>query len=83
MELNQSQILTKLKHDKRKKCIGKSNLYAHVSVFELLGEIYYKAQLNKFKWFKFFDNEKEAAKAVDLKLIEKGLKPKNILKEKS
>jgi len=80
--MTQSQILNSLKHDKRKKCIGQSN-YKHVAIFELLGVTYYKAQLNKYKWYKFFDNEKDAAKAVDLKLIEKGLKPINILKEKT
>lgn len=79
--MKKSPTITQLKYDKRKKCIGKS-VYKHVAIFELLGVTYFKAQIHKFKWFKYCDSEKEAAKAVDLKLIEKGLKPVNILKEK-
>lgn len=74
--------LNKLNHDRRKKYLGKTE-YAHVSMVEFLGEIYYKAHLHKYKWTKHFVDLRDAAKAVDLKLIEKGLKPKNILKEKS
>ncbi len=41
-------------------------------------------ELPKFlhKWIKHCKTEREAAIAVDLKLIESGMKPKNILKSK-
>jgi hypothetical protein len=51
-------------------------------LFDYKGEIYYKAQMSKYNWAVFFLTEKEAAKAVDMKLIEKGLEPVNILKPK-
>ena len=67
---------------KEKKYVRKSEEYAHVSLFDYKGEIYYKAQMSKYNWAVFFLTEKEAAKAVDMKLIEKGLEPVNILKPK-
>lgn len=77
----EEEIINTLIYNKNKKCVGKST-YKHVSIFELLGKIYYKAQINKFKWQKFCATEKGAAKAVDLKLIEHNLNPVNILREK-
>lgn len=71
--------LNRLNHDRRKKYLGKTE-YAHVSMVEFLGEVYYKATIKS--WTKHFIDLKEAARAVDLKLIEKGLEPKNILKKK-
>jgi hypothetical protein len=66
---------------KEKKYVRKSE-YTHVSLFNYKGEIYYKAQMSKYNWAVFFLTEKEAAKAVDIKLIEKGQEPVNILKSK-
>lgn len=75
------EILQVLHYRKDKKHIRKSD-YSHVSVFEYNKVLYYKAQIAKYRWHKFFTDEKEAAKAVDLKLIEKNQQPKNILKAK-
>jgi hypothetical protein len=73
------EILQVLHYRKDKIHKGKS-IYKHVSMFEYNKILYYKAQIAKFKWHKFFTTEKQAAKAVDIKLIEKGLSPLNILK---
>jgi hypothetical protein len=44
------------------------------------GTIVYQSYISKYKWSKYFSNEKDAAIGVDKYLIEKGLKPINILK---
>ena len=41
------------------------------------------ASIPNYNWSCFFDEEKEAAKAVDLFLISKGKEPGNILKRKT
>lgn len=74
-------VVLLMRGKKDKKYIRKSE-YAHVSLFDYNGETYYKAQMSKYNWAVFFLTEKEAAKAVDMKLIEKGLAPVNILKAK-
>jgi NACalpha-BTF3-like transcription factor len=74
-------VVLVVRRRKDKKYIRKSE-YAHVSLFEYKKEVYYKAQISKYKWTVFFLTEKEAAKAVDIKLIEKGQEPVNILKPK-
>lgn len=74
-----NEILAILHYRKDKIHKGKS-IYKHVSIFEYNNNIYYKAQIAKFKWHKFFIDEKQAARAVDIKLIEKGLSPLNILR---
>ena len=75
-------IVLVVRRRKDKKYIRKSDEYAHVSLFEYKKELYYKAQMSKYNWSVFFLTEKEAAKAVDIKLIEKGQEPVNILKPK-
>lgn len=75
------EVLAVLHYRKDKIHKGKS-AYKHVSMFEYDKVLYYKSQIAKFKWHKFFTTEKEAARAVDLKLIEKGFSPVNILKAK-
>jgi hypothetical protein len=80
-KLTTDEILAVLHYRKDKIHVGKS-IYKHVSMFEYDKIVYYKAQIAKFKWHKFFIDEKEAAKAVDYKLIEKGEQPKNLLKAK-
>jgi hypothetical protein len=74
-------VVLVVRRRKDKKYIRKSE-YAHVSLFEYKKELYYKAQISKYNWSVFFLTEKEAAKAVDMKLIEKGQDPVNILKPK-
>ena len=78
-KMTTDEILAVLHYRKDKIHLGKS-IYKHVSMFEYEKIIYYKAQIAKFKWHKFFTTEKQAAKAVDIKLIEKGFSPLNILK---
>ena len=75
------EVVLVVRGKKEKRYIRKSE-YAHVSLFDYKGEVYYKAQMSKYRWAVFFLTEKEAAKAVDIKLIEKGLDPVNILKPK-
>lgn len=75
-------VVLTVRTKKEKKYIRKSE-YAHVSLFDYNGEVYYKAQMSKYNWAVFFLTEKEAAKAVDMKLIEKGLDPVNILKKQN
>lgn len=64
------------------KNLGTSEHYKYVTIFKYKEVIYYRAGLAKYKWAKYFNNEREAAIAVDKKLIEKGKEPVNILKRK-
>ena len=63
---------------------GKSDLYKYVYRVEYCNQGRYtekwRAELSKYKWQKVFDSEKEAGKAVDLKLIEMNENPINVLK---
>ena len=69
-------------HGAFKKYVGKSD-YKYVNKWIVGGVLKYRANINKFDgWVKLCDTEKEAAKAVDLKLIEKGEEPVNILVRK-
>lgn len=69
------------------KRISKSD-YKYVSVYEYLGDdvnsrgVVYKANLQNLAWSKYFDNERDAALAVDMALIKNNRKPVNILKPK-
>jgi hypothetical protein len=63
------------KGEDRGKRIGKSK-YKYVSIYENC----FQAYIPKFKWTKYFHDEREAAKGVDLKFIENGKEPVNILK---
>lgn len=66
-----------------KEYVGKSK-YKYVNTWLVGGILKYRAHINKFGgWVKFCDSEIEAAKAVDLKLIEQGKEPVNILVRKS
>lgn len=60
---------------------GKSKNYKYVYLVTFNGVDMWRAELQKYKWQKVFDfdKEKEAAKAVDLKLIEMKQSPINIL----
>lgn len=73
------EIFEIINSKKDKKLVSKSE-YKYVSIFTHSGFIYYKAQIKKLKFSSFFLIEKDAAKAVDLKLIENGITPVNILK---
>jgi hypothetical protein len=63
---------------------GKSDLYKYVYLVEYCNQgkcqEKWRAEIPKYKWQKVFDVEKEAGKAVDLKLIEMNQKPINVLK---
>lgn len=57
--------------------------YKYVCGYELKdGSVVYHCDIRKLKWSAYFDSEHKAAKMVDLKLIEKGLEPVNVLKRK-
>ena len=60
---------------------GKSKNFKYVYWVEFSGIDMWRAELHKYKWQKVFafDKERDAAKEVDLKLIENGESPINIL----
>jgi hypothetical protein len=63
------------------KRIRKSDKYKYVALYKTKdGKERWKAQILGYGYF--YNTEKEAAKQVDLKLIEKGKKPVNILVRK-
>jgi len=53
--------------------------FKYVSVVSYDGVTTFRAEICKYKWMKCFANCREAALAVDKKLIEKGQQPVNIL----
>ena len=53
--------------------------FKYVSVVNYDGVATFRAELCKYKWMKCFSSCREAALAVDKKLIEKGKQPVNIL----
>lgn len=53
--------------------------YKYVSVVSYDGIPTFRAEICEYKWMKCFSSCREAALAVDKKLIEKGQKPVNIL----
>ena len=67
-----------------KKYVGKSKMYKHVYIHEIDGQHYYRALINLGlgNWGKFFESERQAALAVDKKLLESGKEPVNILVKK-
>ena len=67
----------------RKKRINTQSNYKYVYTYEIeKGNFVYQSYIPKYKWSKYHKTEKEAAKAVDLKLIENGESPINILIKK-
>ena len=67
----------------RIKRIG-STKYKYVSEMEVGGKRCYHARISNSNilWGKYFDDLRDAAKAVDIKMIEKGKEPVNILVRK-
>jgi hypothetical protein len=64
------------------KYIGKSKLYKNVTMYRLGGkQIYYRGAVCKYSK-RGFETEREAAIWVDMRLIEAGKEPVNILKRK-
>lgn len=55
--------------------------YKYVLGYKIKEKEFFKARIARFKWSKYFLNKREAAIAVDKKLIEKGKEPVNILKK--
>jgi hypothetical protein len=53
--------------------------YKYVSVVTYDGRPTFRAEIRKYKWMKCFASCREAALAVDKKMIEKGNQPVNIL----
>ncbi len=55
--------------------------FKNVYSYQMLdGTIRHQAYITKYKWSCYFNTEKEAAIAVDKFLINKGLKPINVLR---
>jgi len=74
----------KLKHRGKGKIIKWVSItkYKYVGKVEIEGEIWYKARISRLnEWYNYYSDIKEAAKAVDIKLIENGFEPINILKK--
>jgi hypothetical protein len=64
------------------KYIGKSKLYKNVTMYRLGGkQIYYRGAVCKYSK-RGFETEREAAIWVDMRLIEAGKDPVNVLKRK-
>jgi hypothetical protein len=64
------------------KYIGKSKLYKNVTLYRIGGkQIYYRGAVLKYSK-RGFETEKEAAIWVDMRLIEAGKEPVNVLKRK-
>lgn len=63
-----------------------SDNYKYVTIYQYREHIFYQAHQPRSKgnrsWSKCFFNERDAARAVDLKRIERGQEPVNILKRK-
>ena len=58
--------------------VSKSDKYKYVSKYEnVKGQVKWNASIDGFT--KYFEEEREAAKWIDLKLIEKGKNPVNVL----
>ena len=55
--------------------------YKYVKSYTYEGVEVFYAQINAIQWSKMFENLKEAAIAVDTKLLEIGKKPVNVLKK--
>ncbi len=58
-----------------------STKYKYVSEMDVEGKRCYHARISYFLWEKYFDDLRDA-KAVNLKMIEKGKEPVNILVRK-
>lgn len=72
-----------IKAVKTKKYTQESSNFKYVSKYIINGtrEVY-QANIGKFKWCKWYESERTAAIGVDVKFLEKGQKPVNILKRK-
>ena len=66
---------------KKKVLIGRTE-YKYVRKFLYDGEPMFCANIPKLRWTKVCKNIRDAAKAVDLKMIEQGKEPINILVRK-
>lgn len=56
--------------------------YKYVSLYtNTKKEVFYRAYISKYGYFKDFHTEREAAIAIDKFLLSKGLNPINILKK--
>lgn len=55
--------------------------YKYVKSYTYEGVEVFYAQISAIRWSKMFENLKEAAIAVDTKLLEMGKKPVNVLKK--
>jgi hypothetical protein len=69
----------KVKFKKKKVRVGKTQ-YKYVSEYLYDDETMYLASITSLKWLKVCKDIRDAAKCVDLKLIEVGKQPVNILK---
>jgi len=63
-----------------KKTIPNGSKYKNVTALLIKGKLYFRASIRKYNnWEAYFEEERDAAKAVDIKRLEKGDKAVNIL----
>lgn len=81
--MNDEPILNKIDsiRGKKFKRLGKTK-YKYVYIVSFDNVETYRAELSKYKFCKCFDNMRDAAIAVDKKLLENNKEPVNILKRK-
>lgn len=74
----QEKLLKSISSKNQRKQILSSK-FKHIYGYKINKDIIWQAYIPKYKWSKHFINEREAAKSVDLKLIENNINPVNIL----
>ena len=67
--------------EKKVEYLKDASKYKYVYAIKFKGEVIYRSYITRLKWANYFLTEREAAIAVDKKLIEKGKEPVNILKK--
>ena len=66
-------------HNRQAKWIKEGSTFKHVGVCEFKGKRYYRATIGRYQWNCIYETERQAAVAVDRKLLEKGEQPVNVL----
>ena len=66
-------------HNRQAKWIKEGSTFKHVGVYEFKGMRYYRATIGRYQWHCIYETERQAAVAVDRKLLEKGEQSVNVL----
>jgi hypothetical protein len=64
---------------RNKKYLKGATLFKNIAVLEYKGKLYFEAHIQRYRYYEYFENERQAAIAVDKKLLEMGEEPVNIL----